>query len=109
MDVKSKLKLQAKRKSLIENDKSKKMSRKYIDPCLDFGFKFILQNGEEKPPCVICNKILTSESMLPNKLKRHLTSSHLQFASKPRNFFARKLNDMKSQVRNLRNSHQRLY
>ena len=29
-----------------------------------------------------------SESMLPNKLKRHLTSSHPKFASKPRNFFA---------------------
>ena len=98
MDVNSKLMLQAKRKSSIGNDKPKKKSRKYSGTYLDFGFTFILQNGEEKPQCVICNKILVSESMLPNKLKRHLTSSHPKFASKPRNFFARKLSDMKSQV-----------
>ena len=98
MDVNSKLMLQAKRKSSIGDDKPKKKSRKYSDTYLDFGFTFILQNGEEKPQCVICNKILASESMLSNKLKRHLTSSHPKFASKPRNFFARKLTDMKSQV-----------
>ena len=80
--------LQAKRKSSIGDDKSKKKSRKYSETYLDFGFTFILQNGEEKPQCVICNKKLASESMLPNKLKRHLTSSHPKFASKPRNFFA---------------------
>ena len=90
--------LQAKRKSSIGDDKPKKKSRKYSETYLDFGFTFILQNGEEKPQCVICNKILASESILPNKLKRHLTSSHPKFVSKPRNFFARKLSDMKSQV-----------
>ena len=90
--------LQAKRKSSIGDDKPKKKSRKYSDTYLDLDFTFILQNGEEKPQCVICNKILAGESMLPNKLKRHLTSSHPKFAIKLRNFFARKLSDMKSQV-----------
>ena len=90
--------MQAKRKSAIGDDKPKKKSRKYSDTYLDFGFTFILQNGEEKPQCVICDKILASKSMLPNKLKRHLTSSHSKFACKSRNFFARKLSDMKSQV-----------
>ena len=98
MDGNSKLLLQAKHKSSIKGNKPKKKSRKYSETYLDFGFKFIFQNGEEKPQCVICNKILVSESMLPNKLKRHLASSHQQFASKPRSFFAGKLNDMKSQV-----------
>ena len=98
MDVNSKLMLQAKRKSSIGDDKPKKKSRKYSNTYLDFGFTFILQNGEEKLQCVICNKILASESMLPNKFKRRLTSSHPKFASKPRNFFARKLSDIKSQV-----------
>ena len=98
MDGNSKLMLQAKHKSSIKGDKPKKKSRKSSDTYLDFGFKFIFQNGEEKPQCVVCNKTLVSESMLPNKLKRHLASSHLQFASNPRNFFAQKLNDMKSQV-----------
>ena len=98
MDVNSKLMLKAKRKNSTEDDKPRKKSRKYSDNYLDFGFTFVLQNGEEKPQCVICNKILASESMLPNKLKRHLTSSHRQFESKSRSFFARKLNDMKRQV-----------
>ena len=85
--------LQAKRKSSIEDDMPKKKSRKYIDTYLDFGLKFILKNGEQKHQWIICNKILTSESMLPNKLKQHLASSHPQFASKPRNIFAQKSND----------------
>ena len=92
--------LQFKRKSAIEDDRPKKKSHKYKDSYLDFGFTFILRNGEQKPQCVICSKILVSESMLPNKLKRHLKTSHLQFVdtSKPRNFFSRKLNDLKKQV-----------
>ena len=92
MDVNSKLMLKAKRKNSTEDDKPRKKSRKYSDNYLDFGFTLILQNGEEKPQCVICNKILAK------KLKRYLTSSHPQFESKSRSFFARKLNDMKCQV-----------
>ena len=45
----------------------------------------------------MCSKVLASESMLPNKLKRLLRSSHPQFVDKPREFFARKLNDLKKQ------------
>ena len=36
--------------------------------------------------------------MLPNKLKRHSGSSHPPFVYKPKEFFARKLNDLKKQV-----------
>ena len=86
--------LQFKRKSAIEDDRPKNKSHKYSDSYLDFGFTFILQNGKEKPQCVICSKVLASESMLPNKLKRHLQTSHPQFVDKPRDFFSRKLNDL---------------
>ena len=98
MDVNSKLMLQFKRKSAIEDDRPKKKSYKYSDSYLDFGFTFILRNGEEKPQCVICSKVLASDSMLPNKLKRHLKTSHPQFVDKPKDFFSRKLNDLKKQV-----------
>ena len=98
MDVNSKLMLQFKRKSAIEDDRPKKKFHEYSDSYLDFGFTFILRNGEEKPQCVICSKVLASESMLPNKLKRHLKTSHPQFVDKPRDFFSRKLNDLKKQV-----------
>ena len=87
MDVNSKLMLQFKCKSAIEDDRPKKKSYKYNDSYLDFAFTFILWNGKEKPQCVICSKVLASESMLPNKLKRHLKTSHPQFIDKPRNFF----------------------
>ena len=72
MDVNSKLMLQFKHKSAIKDDRPKTKSRKYNDSYLDFGFTFILQNDKKKPQCVICSKVLASESMLPNKLKRHL-------------------------------------
>ena len=98
MDVNSKLMLQFKRKSAIEDDRPKKKFHKHSGSYLDFEFTFILQNGEQKPQCVICNKVLASERMLPNKLKRHLKTSHPQFVDKPRDFFARKLNDLKRQV-----------
>ena len=98
MDVNSKLMLQFKRKSAIEDDRPKKKSHKYSGSYLDFGFMFILRNGEEKPQCVICSKVLASESMLPNKLKRHLKTSHPQFVDKPRDYFSRNLNDLKKQV-----------
>jgi hypothetical protein len=56
--------------------KSMKMckSRKYTydDNYLDFGFTSTEVDGEEKPQYVLCMKVLASECMIPNKLKRHL-------------------------------------
>ncbi|GFW14822.1 hypothetical protein TNCV_1562851 [Trichonephila clavipes] len=46
-------------------------SRKYSQEYLNFGFTITEVNGEEKPLCVICSKILAADSMKPNKLKRH--------------------------------------
>ena len=96
----SKMDANNKRKITFEDDsdRPKKKSRRYNDSYLDFEFTFILLNGEEKPQYVICSKVLASENILPNKLKRHLASSHPQFVNKPREFFARKLNDLKKQV-----------
>ena len=79
---KSKMNADKKRKSTFEDDsyRPEKKSPRYIDHYLDFGLTFILQNGEEKPQCVISSKVLASESMLPNKLKRHLGKSHPQLS-----------------------------
>ena len=98
MDVNNKPSLRFKRKSAIEDDRPKKKSSKFSDSYLDFGFTFILQNGEEKSQCVTCSKVLASESMLLNKLKRPLKISHPQFLNNPRDFFAQKLNDPKRQL-----------
>ncbi|GFU43551.1 DDE_Tnp_IS1595 domain-containing protein [Trichonephila clavipes] len=45
-------------------------SRKYSQEYLNFGFTITEVNGEEKPLCVICSKILAADSMKPNKLKK---------------------------------------
>ena len=82
--------LQLKRKSAIENDRPKNKSCKCNNSYLEFTF--ILYNGEEKPQCVICSKLLASASMLPNKL---ITSA---ICEQTRNFFSWKVNDLKWQV-----------
>ncbi|GFU33195.1 uncharacterized protein TNCV_4156981 [Trichonephila clavipes] len=53
-------------------------SRKYSQEYLNFGFTITEVNGEEKPLCVICSKILAADSMKPNKLKRHFETLHEQ-------------------------------
>uniref|UniRef100_A0A1B6ISX9 Uncharacterized protein n=1 Tax=Homalodisca liturata TaxID=320908 RepID=A0A1B6ISX9_9HEMI len=64
--------------------------RKYDDKYLDFGFSCIEINNEERPQCVVCMKVLSVESMLPSKLKRHLETVHSNLIGKPREFFIRK-------------------
>jgi len=51
---------------------------------------FIFYNGEVKIQRVVCSKVqvLAGESMLPNKLERHLTSSHPQFVNILGSFFS---------------------
>ncbi|GFV17529.1 SCAN domain-containing protein 3 [Trichonephila clavipes] len=51
-------------------------SRKYSQEYLNFGFTITEVNGEEKPLCVICSKILAADRMKPNKLKRHFETLH---------------------------------
>ncbi|GFX56776.1 zinc finger BED domain-containing protein 5 [Trichonephila clavipes] len=51
-------------------------SRKYSQEYLNFGFTVTEVNGEEKPLCIICSKILAADSMKPNKLERHFETLH---------------------------------
>jgi zinc finger BED domain-containing protein 5/7/8/9 len=61
--------------------------RKYSEDYLKFGFSSVINNGIEKPQCVLCNAVLSVESMKPSKLKRHLETKHSEFASKDVDFF----------------------
>lgn len=70
--------------------------RKYDDSYLSLGFTRTIINGQERPQCVICLAVLASDSMKPNKLKRHLDTKHGNIANEPRAFFQRKLNSFKS-------------
>ena len=86
-----------KRKAKEENDSHRKKCRKYDASYITFGFTSQYRNGEECPQCVICNKLLANESMLPNKLKRHLSSAHSSLVEKPKEYFLRKLENLANQ------------
>ena len=76
----------------------RKKTRKYDSSYLNFGFTVAEKEGAEHPHCVICYKVLAAECMLPSKLKRHLITNHNNLSGKSREFFARKLTEMKQSV-----------
>ena len=43
--------------------------RSYKEEFLQWGFTNIMEGNVEKPQCVLCNKVLTTESLKPSKLK----------------------------------------
>ena len=45
-------------------------------------------------------KVLASECMLPSKLKRHIETNHRDKVGKPRDYFAKKLKELKQQKGN---------
>ena len=63
--------------------------RRYNDSYIEYGFTCIINNGEERPQCVICNKVLSNDFLKPTKLKQHLHNVHQQHKDKSRGFFER--------------------
>ena len=77
--------------------KGKNKIRKYNRDYIAYGFTCEYLNGEESPQCVICRKVLANESMLPNKLKRHLSTTHPSLVDKSKEYFKNKLSELKCQ------------
>ena len=69
--------------------------RKYSEEFFKYGFTFIVEAGVEKPQCVICNEIMSAESMKPNKMKRHFDAKHPNFAGKDVQYFRNKVDGVK--------------
>ena len=63
--------------------------RKYFDEYIKFWFTSLLNNGVKKPQCVLCNVVLSAESMKPFQLKHHLKTMHPQHVEKDVAFFQR--------------------
>ena len=63
--------------------------RRYFEDYLKFGFTSIISNGIGKPQCVLCNAVLSAESMKPSKLKWHLETKHSNHVTKDLEFFGR--------------------
>ena len=61
--------------------------RRYNNSYIEYRFTCISNNGEERPQCVLCNKVLSNDSSKPTKLKQHLHNVHQQYKDKSRSFF----------------------
>ncbi len=53
--------------------------------------------AEERPMCVLCLKPLATDNMRPNKLRRHLETTHPSHVNKPLDFFQWKLAEYRQQ------------
>ena len=69
--------------------------RSYSDSFLKYGFVSIVDQGIEKPQCVLRTKVLSPKSMKPSKLKRHLETKHTYCKDKDLSFFEQKANCVK--------------
>ncbi|XP_024145995.1 zinc finger BED domain-containing protein 5 [Oryzias melastigma] len=76
---------------------SKAKTRKYDEAYLALGFTSTTVGKEERPQCVVCLKILACDSLKPNKLKRHLETTHPEHKDKPVEFFRKKLAHCRAQ------------
>ena len=72
-------------------------SRKYSESYLKMGFTSVLDDGKEKPQCVLYYTVLSNEAMKPSKLKRHLQQKHPEHVEKDLNFFERQKLSLKLQ------------
>jgi len=79
------------------NDKTVKR-RKYKDNYLNFGFTFIGDDNNQIPQCIVCGVTLSNESMVPNKLKRHLEQNHSHISKKSSDYFTRLLSTQKKKI-----------
>ena len=61
-------------------------------------FSSVIIHSEEKPHCVLCNKVLSNDSMTSAKHKQHLENVHPQHINKDKTYFERRrraLNSMR--------------
>ena len=71
--------------------------RKYETSYIKYGFSSKIQNGIEKPMCIVCGETLANSSMAPSKMQRHLETNHKEYKSKEEGFFRAKLNSLNTQ------------
>lgn len=61
--------------------------RKFKEEYIEYGFIASGPEDAQIPYCLICNSALSNESLVPNKLKRHLETNHPGHKEKPREYF----------------------
>jgi hypothetical protein len=78
-------------KSAVANNKIQKYSAEYYQ----YDFFWCGDEGNAKPVCLLCGSVLSNQSMVPNKLKRHVQANYSHAASKQRACFERLLDSQK--------------
>ncbi|GBP62959.1 Zinc finger BED domain-containing protein 5 [Eumeta japonica] len=68
----------------------------YKEGFLQWGFTKLVDRNVEKPQCVLCSKVLSTESLKPSKLKEHLEKIHKEFVAKDIHFFKTKEHALKA-------------
>ena len=76
--------------------------RKFKDEYIKYGFVMMESEGNQVPFCLICNKILSNEALVPSKLKRHLDSKHPGVGSKQIEYFESHAAQQKKQAKKLK-------
>ena len=71
--------------------------RNYSEEYIKFGFTSITASGQEKPQCVLCCKVLSTESMRPSKMKLHLEKNHAEHSKEDIEFFKQHESKLKRQ------------
>ncbi|XP_068250240.1 protein FAM200B-like [Palaemon carinicauda] len=69
------------------NSMASARKRTYQAEFLNYGFTEIEDKGQMKPQCVVCMKVLTTEYIKKNQLKKHLDKVHSHLSSKPWEYF----------------------
>lgn len=71
------------------NSSKQKYARHYNPSFLKYGFIATEIKGETRPQCVVCNQIMSADSMKDSKLQGHLNSKHPTLKDKPLEYFER--------------------
>ncbi len=69
--------------------------RSYSEAFIAHGFVNLPQAGSDRPQCVICNKVLTNESLKPSKLSSHLQKCHPEVQHKDQAYFEHRAHQLK--------------
>ena len=64
-----------------KNEASHTKKKTYNESFLHYGFTFLSENNKHRPLCLICNEVLSTESLKPAKLKQHLHTCRVLIAT----------------------------
>ena len=85
----------------LTSDTSKQSGGKcryYNESYMDIGFIWCGRKDEPIPECIVCGKMLTNESMVPSRLKRHFIKRHSHLKNKDVHYFRKLLSDQKKEA-----------